>query len=178
MGESRGTTPWLERGTRCAFRRCRSSCISSATQGWSSSWESNPDLAPGSAHTVDIQLEALRDGLYLVSWQEDHLHRVPGKRVRHPRGRWRRGGAASREPRFRSGTRLGGVRSKDPECAETAHLVDDCTCDLGGLRRDESYRDASPPGHQTVDDECLRAAVLRRLRGISCDVEPAGFGRG
>jgi hypothetical protein len=51
--------PWLERGTR-----------------------SSPDLAPGSAHTVDIQLEALRDGLYVVSWQGDHLHRVD--RCRRP----------------------------------------------------------------------------------------------
>ena len=32
--------------------------------------ESSPDLAPGSSHEVDIVIQPLRDGLYLVSWQE------------------------------------------------------------------------------------------------------------
>ncbi len=32
--------------------------------------ERSPDLAPGSSHTVDIAIQPLRDGLYLVSWQE------------------------------------------------------------------------------------------------------------
>lgn len=32
--------------------------------------EKSPDLAKGSAHTVDITIQYLRDGLYLVSWQE------------------------------------------------------------------------------------------------------------
>jgi hypothetical protein len=32
--------------------------------------ERSPDLPPGSAHTVDITIQPLRDGLYLVSWQE------------------------------------------------------------------------------------------------------------
>lgn len=32
--------------------------------------EESPDLPAGSAHTVDITVEPLRDGIYLVSWQE------------------------------------------------------------------------------------------------------------
>jgi len=32
--------------------------------------EKSPDLPKGSAHTVDITVEQLRDELYLVSWQE------------------------------------------------------------------------------------------------------------
>lgn len=32
--------------------------------------ESSPDLPPGSSHEVGIAIEPLRDGLYLVSWQE------------------------------------------------------------------------------------------------------------
>ena len=32
--------------------------------------ERSPDLPKGSAHTVDITIEPLRDELYLVSWQE------------------------------------------------------------------------------------------------------------
>ena len=32
--------------------------------------EKSPDLPKGSAHTVDIVIEYLRDELYLVSWQE------------------------------------------------------------------------------------------------------------
>ena len=32
--------------------------------------EQSPDLPLGSAHTVDISIQPLRDGLYLVSWQE------------------------------------------------------------------------------------------------------------
>ena len=32
--------------------------------------EKSPDLPKGSAHTVDIVIEPLRDELYLVSWQE------------------------------------------------------------------------------------------------------------
>jgi hypothetical protein len=32
--------------------------------------EKSPDLAPGSKHTVNIEIQALRDGLYAVSWQE------------------------------------------------------------------------------------------------------------
>lgn len=32
--------------------------------------EHSPDLPPGSAHTVGITIQPLRDGLYLVSWQE------------------------------------------------------------------------------------------------------------
>jgi hypothetical protein len=32
--------------------------------------EDSPDLPKGSAHTVSIKIEALRDELYLVSWQE------------------------------------------------------------------------------------------------------------
>lgn len=32
--------------------------------------EHSPDLPKGSAHTVDVTIEPLRDELYLVSWQE------------------------------------------------------------------------------------------------------------
>ena len=32
--------------------------------------ECSPDLPPGSSHTVNITIQPLRDGLYLVSWQE------------------------------------------------------------------------------------------------------------
>lgn len=32
--------------------------------------EKSPDLPKGSAHTVDITVELLRDELYMVSWQE------------------------------------------------------------------------------------------------------------
>jgi hypothetical protein len=32
--------------------------------------EQSPDLPPGSSHTVSISIQPLRDGLYLVSWQE------------------------------------------------------------------------------------------------------------
>lgn len=32
--------------------------------------EKSPDLPKGSAHTVDITIEPLRDELYAVSWQE------------------------------------------------------------------------------------------------------------
>ena len=32
--------------------------------------EKSPDLPKGSAHTVDITIEPLRDELYLASWQE------------------------------------------------------------------------------------------------------------
>jgi len=31
--------------------------------------EKSPDLPKGSAHTVDITIELLRDELYMVSWQ-------------------------------------------------------------------------------------------------------------
>jgi|BarGraIncu00222A_1022003.scaffolds.fasta_scaffold112392_2 hypothetical protein len=32
--------------------------------------QSSPDLPAGSSHEVDIVMQPLRDGLYLVSWQE------------------------------------------------------------------------------------------------------------
>jgi hypothetical protein len=32
--------------------------------------ERSPDLPPGSSHTVSIIIQPLRDGLYLVPWQE------------------------------------------------------------------------------------------------------------
>ena len=32
--------------------------------------EKSPDLPPGSAHTVDITIQPLRDEIFLVSWQE------------------------------------------------------------------------------------------------------------
>lgn len=32
--------------------------------------EKSPDLPKGSAHTVDITIEPLRDELFMVSWQE------------------------------------------------------------------------------------------------------------
>lgn len=43
--------------------------------------EKSPDLPKGSAHSVDVVIEHLRDELYLVSWQEKkRQHGCPSRR--------------------------------------------------------------------------------------------------